>query len=341
MFTYYGLQNGPVLLASSTPFGLQTESAWDQYSEQLWGKGSAAIARSRPGKPGVDLAVAIGELKKDGIPSMIGSLFGRARTVKDIFREGGNEYLNAQFGWVPLLRDVQRLAETASRSRQLLEQYERDVTRLIRRRYHFDPTTETTSGRTMSTGSYAFMPGTPLAALTTSNVKPYGVLDQVEEVNQITTKSWFSGGFRYYFPDVSEGLEYFARIEREANTLLGTRLDPEVLWNLQPWTWLIDWFVNVGDMMSNTSAIMADGLVMQYGYLMETKTITQRVTMPGIFIQTEAGFQRSHGPWSVTRSSVRKARVKASPFGFGLNPDSFSESQWAILGALGISRGLR
>jgi len=36
-----------------------------------------------------------------------------------------------------------------------------------------------------------------------------------------------------------------------------------------------------------------------------------------------------------------KKRVKATPYGFGLDTDAFTPRQWAILGSLGISRGSR
>jgi hypothetical protein len=220
----------------------------------------------------------------------------------------------------------------------MLEQSERDVSRLIRRRYQFDPIVTSTEGVTQSAANYAFMPLTPIAGPTTSAVRPYATFDQVREMNKITTKSWFSGGFRYYFYSFGEGLEYFTEIERKANTLLGTRLDPEVLWNLAPWTWLTDWFFNTGDIMSNVSSILADHTVMQYGYIMQQTEIDRKIFMPSVQARTSQGFVNITHPYETHHRRVRKARVKASPFGFGLNPSDFSSDQWAILGALGISR---
>lgn len=182
------------------------------------------------------------------------------------------------------------------------------------------------------------MPATPLAGVSESNVKAWQVVSEVGEVNKVTTKSWFSGGFRYYFYDYGSGLEYFTEIEREANTLLGTRLDPETLWNLSPWTWMTDWFLNGGDVMSNLSSILSDHVVMQYGYIMQTKKVERELSLPGVYGNQNSGWTKMTGPYKITQTRTRKARVKASPFGFGLNPSDFSEDQWAILAALGISR---
>jgi len=36
---------------------------------------------------------------------------------------------------------------------------------------------------------------------------------------------------------------------------------------------------------------------------------------------------------------TQKERYRASPYGFGTNPENYSPSQWAILAALGLTKG--
>jgi len=125
---------------------------------------------------------------------------------------------------------------------------------------------------------------------------------------------------------------------------LGTRLDPEVLWNLAPWTWMVDWVANFGDIVGNLSAIVADHLVMQYGYIMHEVIVTKEIYFPrGLYSRNTYPYISSFDekPWNVTLTYHSKTRTGASPFGFGLSPESFTTQQWAILGALGISRGLK
>jgi len=97
---------------------------------------------------------------------------------------------------------------------------------------------------------------------------------------------------------------------------------------------LADWKLNIGQVLSNMSAFQNDNLVLRYGYIMQTITVdvTHRTT----------GLQTRPGTWNpsavvTTFRSERKIRQRATPYGFGLDPKNFSESQWAILGALGMT----
>jgi len=157
------------------------------------------------------------------------------------------------------------------------------------------------------------------------------------------TNSHFSGGFRFYYPEISTALDHLAEIEHNANLLLGTRLDPEVLWNLQPWTWLVDWFINFGDVLGNLSAIISDDLVMQYGYIMMETRISKEITIPrGIRLSNFPGATYfDEKPLVLNLELHQKMRAFASPFGFGLTPEMFTPQQWAILAALGMSQGLK
>jgi len=101
---------------------------------------------------------------------------------------------------------------------------------------------------------------------------------------------------------------------------------------------LVDWFVDVGSMLSTASLLSSDGLVLRYGYLMQhtRHTKTYRVT---------DGFQFNNGsrsgPVTNTLHRETKERVKATPYGFGLSLTGLSTRQWAILGALGLTKAPR
>lgn len=119
----------------------------------------------------------------------------------------------------------------------------------------------------------------------------------------------------------------------KGHKLLGLRLDPELLWNLAPWTWLIDWFGNLGDVVTNGSQYLFDGLVMKYGYVMEHyKEVSIFDTTPIRFINGTSASPQA------TFLRETKRRLGATPFGFGLDIATLSEWQWSILAALGMSR---
>jgi hypothetical protein len=331
--------SGPVFLNGfKTPLALASPSEIDIQNTSMFALGGTAIARCRPGKPGIDLAVALGELRKDGIPTLIGSLFTRSRNLRDIFRNSGSEYLNVQFGWLPLVRDLTQLCKVVTSSRELLQAHEKQLNKLLRRTYRFDTIRNTVSGLTKSLSNYELA----------TEIKPARVSTRVQtggqvpsEITSTVTNSHFCGGFRFYYPEIETALEHLAEIEHEANLLLGTRLDPEVLWNLQPWTWLADWFINFGDVLGNLSALLADDLVMQYGYIMMEKRISTEIVLPrGLLLDNYPGPYWTQRPITLNLELHSKARAQASPFGFGLTPEAFTPQQWAILAALGMSQGL-
>jgi hypothetical protein len=118
-----------------------------------------------------------------------------------------------------------------------------------------------------------------------------------------------------------------------ADKLIGLGLTPDVLWNLAPWSWAVDWFTNTGDVILNLTDWASDGLVMVYGYLMEHTIVkdTYTLTFPGIFPR------RNVTPMVfVTETKLRR---KANPFGFGVNANDLSDRQLAIITALGLTAG--
>jgi hypothetical protein len=125
------------------------------------------------------------------------------------------------------------------------------------------------------------------------------------------------------------------RGEQVANQLLGSRITPETLWNLTPWSWLVDWVFNIGDVLSNLSAFSNDGLVMRRGYVMRHENLTHDYTLTGI------RFMNGYNPGMIYQrfSTETKIRRSASPYGFSASWPDFSPRQLAILAALGITRG--
>jgi hypothetical protein len=149
----------------------------------------------------------------------------------------------------------------------------------------------------------------------------------------VERKRWFSGAFTYYAKKPSSFSDIESRVQ-ELNYLYGLAPTPEAIWDLTPWSWAADWIANMGDVLNNLSMYLTDGLVMRYGYVMEKTTTTVAYTHAGTNL-------KGVGPIfpSQTFRSITKRRRPATPFGFGLTYSGFNTRQWAILAALGISRG--
>jgi hypothetical protein len=153
-----------------------------------------------------------------------------------------------------------------------------------------------------------------------------------------TTKVWFSGSFRYYVPDIGSSLW----TARATAALFGALPTPELLWEVLPWSWLIDWFSNVGDVVSNASNNAVDNLTMRYSFIM--KHVTTSVTATSVVWADASSTSANRWPAAArTLQSVyqtdSKVRVGGgNPFGLDVKLESLSWHQLGILAALGLSR---
>jgi hypothetical protein len=291
--------------------------------------GSRLIGKCVPTHPSASLATMIGELIRDPFPD-VNVLFNPMRDKANVFRNLGDKYLNVEFGWKPFISDLNKILWALLDSSRILHQYQRDSGRVIRRDAGFPwtVTNDFTEDVNQDT-SAVFMPSNVQAQLKVPFYIPTTSLTRHREVHY-----WFSGAFMYLLESPEGVLGKLERYEQLANKLLGSRITPEVLWELTPWSWLLDWFGNISQFMGNVSTFSEDGLVMRYGYLMrETHAVDTYTTNGGYFSGGDPG------PITLQLSVVQKERVKATPYGFGLNPDTdFSVRQWAILAALGMTR---
>jgi hypothetical protein len=281
--------------------------------------GTSAIARVLPTAPTAGLSTLVGETIQ-AVPRLIGSSLKESTSI---LRGLGGEHLNLQFGWLPLVSDVRSIAKSVKNSHAIIRQYARDSDQKIRRRYVY-PMVENT--QTFVTSSLRL----------TSNLAVTGGPSPSATITRNSfTKVWFSGAFRYHLNLGPSFWERAALHEQYANRLLGTRLTPEVLWELAPWSWLVDWFTNVGDVVKNISYLGSDGLVMQYGYAMgHTSNSCVLTAAP----PTSASYLRVPVRTTVSES---KRRIAANPYGFGIDDVSLSAMQLSILAALGLTRGRR
>jgi hypothetical protein len=307
--------------------------------------GTTAIALTIPTNPTVNLATTLGDLYAEGVPKLLGAQTLSNKSVKNAPSAASGDYLNWMFGWKPLLNDLHGLAKTVKDSEAILRQYRKDAGKKIKRRFDFPVETETVSVK-------EFESIYPTPALDTYLYGPVGSTYQrgpLYKTTTLQTKRWFEGCFRYYLPVGDDTMSSFTRHAMEADRLYGVAASPEVVWNLLPWSWLVDWKTNVGDVMTNVSAFMQDGLVMQYGYMMETtiSEVTYTLHPRGGFYSVPGGAatgttSRSNGEKPSTLSqtfrTIRKYRRPATPYGFGMDPDGFSAQQWSILAALGMTR---
>lgn len=300
--------------------------------------GTRAIALTAPTNPNSELGYILGStLLGQELPSFrIAQLESKA----DYFRSLGDNYLNSEFGWKPFIQDVRSLAGLANSSSRAAKQFLRDSMRRVRRSFDF-PITHTFSGGVINPSTLGWVtPGASfdVSALFTMWNPPTAATDTTE--NQVYV--WFKGAYMYKIPTGSGTLNKLNEYQAKAQRLFGVELTPELLWQLAPWSWLVDWKINIGDILHNISIFNNDNLVMQYGYIMATSRSFRYITADSPqFGRISNGSPKRIGNCVSKTVSYRKERIRGTPYGFGVNPAGFTDLQWSILGALGITHGTK
>jgi hypothetical protein len=302
--------------------------------------GTKAIAATIPTNSVANISNDAAEIFREGLPhAILGTLQNRTSYFRDLQRDIGKEYLNIEFGWKPFIRSIQQVLNAVVNSEAIIQQYARDSGRIVRRSYSF-PAIESSEVVSLAEGwrldaippefvpdCYIANPNEP--SLAAGFGRREIVLNKYE-------KYWFKGAYSYYLAVDNNAFSKLRLYSQYAEKLLGLGITPETLYNLTPWSWLVDWVADVGNIITNATALSEDGLVIRWGYLMRHSVFSYKTTLHGLrFYNGPRG-----APWALY-THERKERVKATPYGFGLNPDAFTLRQWAILAALGMTKGPR
>lgn len=271
--------------------------------------GAQGWNRFKPAKPVVNLSVFLYEIAE------IAKLFKIAlSSVKKI----AGSYLNLQFGWLPTLSELGNLIDAASNMTNLINQLMRDNNQWIHRAGNVATEDETTG----------------LTNITPS-VYPYNYVSNLKGTQQIRIKTRisFAGRFKYYIPAIENNTQS-GRL-RAARRILGLEgITPSNIWEIIPFSWMIDYFSNMGDIISNFESSIADNLVAKYAYSMaHTKTVVENTAT--FFVD----YPGKKTPKVAIARLIKeaKSRAVATPFGFSTDTD-LSWKQLSILVALGLSR---
>lgn len=300
-------------------------------NSQLDAFGATAIKRCKPGDPIISLSTSIGELFKDGLPSILGQSLWRSRTLDAVRKNSAGEFLNYTFGYKPIVDDMLKFSKIVQNTDHALSQYERDAGRVVRRGYSF-PIEKTSAESDYRTNVYPIFFDT--VAGFGDSTGPLSMLGKVVKRRDTFRRIWFSGAFTYYLPSDYSSRNRIKELAAKADHLFGLTITPETLWNLAPWSWLTDWAFSTGDVISNLNSFKTNGLVMRYGYVMCHSITTDTYTHVGNYPSSD---RKPRVPSFVVVTETKQRRA-ANPFGFGLTWNGLSPSQLAIAAALGINR---
>lgn len=201
--------------------------------------GAEGFRAAKPGKPIFGLPQAIAELRD--FPSLF-----QTRVKK--FSDLGSNYLNYEFGWKPFLKDLKSSVQVVLNLDKAIRQIRRDNGKDIHRKAIVLRQSQTWEDKDF----------TPvLLGIDGDIVK--GVANSGTSSLQWKRNAWFEGVFRYWIPNIdSPGSDL-----RIATKLLGISYDatPALVWNLLPFSWMVDWVTNIGDVLENMSSGAAENLV--------------------------------------------------------------------------------
>lgn len=260
----------------------------------------------KPAQPMISLGVFLAELRE--FPRLLHASVGSLKGIADYF-------LAIQYGWGPIWSDVKKMLKVYEQVSRRIDFLIANTGKPVRRAGQLSSTND--SGLLWEEGGLRMRNTAPDLG------KPslFTAWRQSSRFTK-TQKIWFSGEYVFWIDDI-----------RWPNTrahlgagLVGLRITPADVWDALPWSWLIDWFANIGDILDNLHESVADRQVSRYAYLMGQTNRT--------YVQTT-----TDGYYSVALSHHYETKVRRKVDPFGLAPAvAISPLQIAILGALAIQR---
>lgn len=277
---------------------------------------ATAWNRMKPTKPSFQILNFLYEMKD--MPDML-----RQRFTPDL-KSASNVFLANKFGWQPLLSDCRKMVGLQRDLQKRLIWLLRHNGKPVRRRVQL---LESSTDPIITTGQDY------------SGIYPVFQTQMYKNGTRWTQrdvtydKVWASALFRYWLPAGPRDINWTRRM---LYRIYGAQVTPSVVYNAIPWSWLVDWFTNAGDVISNLDAGVADRLAADYFYIMRTfeRVVTKDVA---VTLKCRDGSWADYSGTSVSRS-YSKSRDHGTPFGFGWAQGDLNLTQLAILGALGISR---
>jgi len=266
------------------------------------------------------------------------SALGGPAYVRRALNKGGGSYLNTVFGWIPTISDVSALVRLLvgldslvyggstrrTRSSEPLHGY-------LVREY---------SGKPKQVPFIVRTPGMNFIP-ETSTTRPQPLASQ-PLVADYTWSTYQTVDYRFsarYNPRARPSSMSNGYLDKAHEFLRQTGVMSETfVWDLTPYSWLFDWFFDLGKVIQNVSAYTGtkSRWNVDYAYITFKLSIVEDAYLRRIEPNGKNDSVTLIGGNRLTTVSSVLHRRRATPFGFGMTLDSLSNSQVAILAALGL-----
>lgn len=286
-----------------------------------------AMAYTNPNRAYIDLPVSIAELAD--LPKMVKQLgdnlitqairSGRKPSIKDTAHAIADGNLAVQFGWLPLISDLNKLLTFQKYAdKRFLELRKLDEGKLKRR--------VRIGERTWSGGSNGPWPVQVFSFGMTTN------WEYTHEGEYWAVVTWsLPPGVRLPSSDA----DLAALASRAVLGLNGP--DLKQVWEVIPFSWLVDYFTNIGDVLAaartggNTIPVVCSSATVMRRLKTSVKSVGESFSTPG-YILADKGMHSEE-------RKTRKVYVNPSPV-FSASIPFLSGSQWSILGSLAVRKFL-
>lgn len=283
---------------------------------------NTVLARTNPSRPVVDVPVFAFELKD--LPGMVKQAGAALRWIKNGRRTSSgvpkptarglaDANLAYQFGWAPLISDIQKLLDFGKavdkKRRQLSKLYSKGGLHSTAINIHSQPGQQ--SVRTLT-------------------VQSSGLNITATETKQGDMLCWGSCRWR---PTIDPGSGRKPTDWEAVQAAFGLDITLSTVWEALPWSWLIDWFTDTGDLLAahrNTIPATPDRIC-----------IMQKLTTSTVYKPTSVssgwGWQ---GATCIDERKLRTANINPSLLPTAYFP-FLGASQLSILSSLAITRARR
>ncbi len=341
--SYFSSKGAPVFILPGSTYG--------PGMVQVRAEAGKQISLLNPFATKASILASLTELARGDIPGILTNLRRHMVTITDMKRAGirdaasalGSEYLNNVFGWAPIMRDINaaiKILLTLDSALFPEDDTRRQVRRIISTRgSSFQRTITMEHGsQLVGSGTWIYQKGfynkpiEPIGSGIAFGTLPGNFVADVSVLENLSlqTTARFNTGAR---PSLTNNQHLDRIID-----LAGLELTPEVIWELTPWSWLIDWFLSIGTVLGNLSTLGVSNTILNYAYSTVRLETKGSIWAKPQIITSGTGVYSTSGNFLTSYEIDHKVRIAASPFGFGMSAGSLSASQWAILGALGLSR---
>ncbi len=345
---------------TTTPSWVMTDSALKDW-------GQSAVIGYNPIQQGADLLVSLGELLQEGLPKPLAGIIALKgkKGRPELISAFAKEYLGYIFGIKPVIKDIRAILNVAQGIDKIVNQWIKDNNKQVRRRRQFPvkvtPAFEANKSGNLigNTSIAAWWPtyfSDPSANLVSGD-KPYKSTATTASISGtylfskesiLKTKLSFSAAYEYRLENLLPGDDAIA-LSRMSDSQLGDLIrlhylgissgdvGLNLIWSISPWSWMIDWFTNIGSQFDFYRQMQSVGLQVDYAYAKVVQEYWTKISSsfyaPGS--QVSSNLIARH---DMEYKQLYVRRVKASPFGFNVDFGALTSAQLSTLAALAIAR---